>query len=78
MICSLIAMRKYNINANLVRTTELLYDKATSTAQMNGSLRKVQENGRSKARMPSVTHPITFFSNGSCLMLWKNMTERLA
>ena len=31
-------MRKYNINANLVRTIEQLYDKATSAVQMNGSL----------------------------------------
>ena len=31
-------MRKYNINANLVRTTEQLYDKAKSAVQMNGSI----------------------------------------
>ena len=31
-------MRKYNINANLVRTIEQLYDKATSAVQMNGSI----------------------------------------
>ena len=31
-------MRKYNISANLVHTTEQLYDKATSAAQMNGSM----------------------------------------
>ena len=31
-------MRKYNISANLVRTIEHLYDKATSTVQMNGSI----------------------------------------
>ena len=31
-------MRKYNINANLGRTTEQLYDKATSVVQMNGSI----------------------------------------
>ena len=31
-------MRKYNISANLVRTTEQLYDKATSAVQMNGSV----------------------------------------
>ena len=34
----LATMRKYNINANLVRTTEQLYDKATSAVQMNGSI----------------------------------------
>ena len=31
-------MRKYYISANLVRTTEQLYDKATSAVQMNGSI----------------------------------------
>ena len=31
-------MRKYNINANLVRTIEQLYDKATSAVQINGSI----------------------------------------
>ena len=31
-------MRKYNINANLVRTIEQLYDKTTSAVQMNGSI----------------------------------------
>ena len=31
-------MRKYNTIANLVRTIEQLYDKATSAVQMNGSI----------------------------------------
>ena len=31
-------MRKYNISANLVRTIEQLYDKATNAVQMNGSI----------------------------------------
>ena len=31
-------MRKYNISANLVRTTEQLYDNATSAVQMNGRM----------------------------------------
>ena len=31
-------MRKYNISANLVHSTEQLYDKATSAVQMNGSI----------------------------------------
>ena len=31
-------MRKNNISANLVSTTEQLYDKATSAVQMNGSI----------------------------------------
>ena len=32
--------QKYNINANLVRTIEQLYNKATSAVQMNGSIGK--------------------------------------
>ena len=31
-------MRKYNISANLVLTTEQLYDKATSAVQVNNSM----------------------------------------
>ena len=31
-------MQKYNISANPVRTTEQLYDKATSAVQINGSI----------------------------------------
>ena len=31
-------IQKYNISANLVRTIEQLYDKATSAVQMNGSI----------------------------------------
>ena len=31
-------IRKYNISANLVRTTEQLYDRATSAVQMTGSI----------------------------------------
>ena len=42
-------MRMYNISANLVRTMEQLYDKATSAVQMNGSIGEwfsaVQMNG---------------------------------
>ena len=34
-------MRKYNISANLDRTIEQLYDKATSAVQMNGSNRRM-------------------------------------
>ena len=64
MTCSPMAtMRKYNISANLVRTIEQLYDKATSAVQMNGSIGEmVQNNSRSKARMSSVTHPLQHFS----------------
>ena len=53
-------MRKYNISANLVRTTEQLYDKATSTDEWQHR-RMVQNNSRSKARMSSVTHPLKHF-----------------
>ena len=69
-------MRKYNISANLVRTINQLYDKATSAVQMNGSIyrRMVQNNSRSNCHPPSST----FFSNGSCLMPWKNTMGRLA
>ena len=31
-------MQKYNIRANLVCTTEQLYEKATNEIQMNGSM----------------------------------------
>ena len=56
-------MQKCNISANLVRTTEQLYDKATSAVQMNGINRRiVHNNSRSKARMSSVTHPLQNFS----------------
>ena len=37
-VALLATMRKYNINANLVRTIEQLYGKATSAVQMNGSI----------------------------------------
>ena len=33
-------MRKYNFNANLIRTIQQLYDKATSAVQMNDSIGK--------------------------------------
>ena len=46
-------MRKYNISANLVRT---------SAVHMNGiNRRMVQNNSRSKAMMSSVTHPLQHF-----------------
>ena len=35
-VCAL-SMQKYNINANLVRSIEHLYDNAISAVQMNGS-----------------------------------------
>ena len=33
-----VTMQKYNISANLVRTIEQLYDKATSAVKMNGNI----------------------------------------
>ena len=55
-------MRKYNISANLVRTTEQLYDKATSAAPMNCSIGEWFRTSRSKARMSSATHPLQHYS----------------
>ena len=55
-------MWKYDISANLVRTIEQLYDKATSAVQMNGSIGEWKNNSRSKAEMSSVTHPLQHFS----------------
>ena len=41
--------------------------------------RMAQNKSWRKARMSSFTHSLQhFFSKGLCLMLWKNMTERLA
>ena len=72
-------MRKYNINAKLVRTIEQLYEKAYKCSQDEWQHRRmVQNNSRSKARMSSVTTLFNIFSNGSCLMPWKNMMGRLA
>ena len=31
-------MKRYNINANLIRVTKHLYDKATSAVPFNGSI----------------------------------------
>ena len=53
----------------LVCTIEQLYDKVISAVRMNG---RIGEWFR------MVLSPTLFFSNGSCLMLWKNMMERLA
>ena len=50
-------MRKYNISANIVRTTEQLYDNATCANQMNDKIGElVHNNSRC-----SVTHPLNFF-----------------
>ena len=56
-------MRKYNISANLVRTIEQLYDKATSAVQMNDS---IGEWLRTKVGVRQgcslVTDPLQYFS----------------
>ena len=72
-------MRKYNISANLVRTIEQLYDKATSAVQMNGSIGEWYRTTVG-VRQGCLLSPTLFniFSNGSCLMPWKNMMGRLA
>ena len=71
-------MRKFNISANLDRTIEQLYDKGTSAVQLNGITGNVSNNSWSKARMSSVIKRLQhFFSNGSCLVLWENMMERI-
>ena len=48
-------MRKYNISANLVRTIEQLYDKATSAVQMNGSI------GDSRSKQGCPLSPTLFY-----------------
>ena len=73
------AMRKYNISANLVRTIEQLYNKATSAVQMNGSIGEWFRTtvGVWQGYLLSPTL-LNIFSNGLCLMLWKSMMEMLA
>ena len=66
-------MRKYNINANLVRATERLYDNVVGAAQ-NGSEQQL-ESGKD---VFFHLYASTFFSKKMCLVLWKNMMERLA
>ena len=72
-------MRTYNVSANLVRTIEQLYDKATSAVQMNGSIGEWFRTtvGVRQGCLLSPTSS-TLFWNGPCLMPWKNMMGRLA
>ena len=65
-------MRKYNVNANLVRAIEQLYNKATSAAQMNGSMGEWYRTTVG-VRQGCLLSPTLFniFSDGSCLMFWK-------
>ena len=67
-------MRKYSINANLVRATEHLYNKVVSAVQMNGSAGEwfKTTNGVRQGCFLSPTLS-TFSSKGLCLMLWKNI-----
>ena len=70
-------MRKNNISANLVRTIEQVYDNATSAVQMNVSIAEwFRTTVGVRQGCPLSPTSSTFFSNGSCLMLWKNMIER--
>ena len=71
-------MRKYNIRANLVRTFEQLYDKATSAVKMKSSIGEWFRTTVGVRQWCLLTSSSTFFSNGSCLMPWKNIMGRLA
>ena len=76
-------MQKYNITANLIYTTEQLYEKATNEIQMNGQNGSMGEwfiatVGVRHGSLLSTTLINIFFSNRSCLMLWKNLVEGLA
>ena len=50
------SIRKYNINANLVRAIEQLYDKANCSSDEQQHERMVQNNSWSKTKMPSLNH----------------------
>ena len=73
-------MRKYNINANLIRTTEQLYAKSASAVQMSGNTGEWVSTtiAGKQGCLLSPTFFNIFFSNGSGLMPWKNMWGRLA
>ena len=72
-----ITIGKYS--ANLVRNIEQLYNKATSAVLMNGCMGEwiTAIVGVRQGCLLSFTL-FEIFSNGSCMMLWKNMMERLA
>ena len=59
-------MRKNNVNANLVRTTEHMYDIAVSAVRMNGStgewFRTKGKDVWSQTRMSSFNHTLQNFS----------------
>ena len=54
-------MQKYNIRANLICTTEQLYEKATNEIQMNGSMGEWFITSQSKAWTSFVNHPHQHF-----------------
>ena len=64
-----VVMQKYDINANLVRAIEHLYDNAISAIQMNG-LEQQLELSKGVFFHPPFS---TFLSKELCLMRWKNM-----
>ena len=65
-------MQKYNFSANVVRTIEQLYYEASSAVQMNGSMKeRLKKKVRIRQGCFLSPLPSTFFSDGSCLMLWK-------
>ena len=72
-------LRKHNISANLTRAIEHPYDKALSAIQMNGNTGEWFEQQLELGK-DVFSHPpySTFFSKGLRLMLWKNITVRLA
>ena len=51
-------MRKYNINANIVRIVRTI----ANAVQMNNSKENGSEQQRSKARMPSLVHSLQHLS----------------
>ena len=67
-------MRKYNINANLVRTKEHLLDNAIRAVQMNCSMVLEQQLELDKDAFSPLSSII--FSEVLCLMAWKNIKRR--
>ena len=55
-------MRKYNINANLVRAAKHLYENAISAVQMNGRTGAWFRTTVGQARISPSTHPLQQFS----------------
>ena len=51
-------MRKYNINASIMRAIENLYDKTQSAVLFSGNRRMIQNHSRSSARVSTLTNPL--------------------